>query len=178
MKKGKPLVGTDEEKRNTRIYNLVTNRGKAAPVTTAMEYKLAYYDILSKGYNHAEAVRKFMEKFPEMSDSQAERWRQKALAEIKKAFEDRADTFRAQQIHRLEGILQQALDSHDLKNALKAVDIMNKTVGFYRDNEPQAAVQVTFQFGDSPQPQQIITVTPVENDDMSVEEADNEEDNA
>lgn len=171
MGKGKPLTGTTEEKRATRIYNLVTNRSSRQPVVSGMEYKLAYYDILSKGYNYAESCRKFLEKFPELSNTQAEYWRKKALAEIKKAFNDRADTFRAQQIHRLEGILQQALDSHDLKNALKAVDIMNKTVGFYRDNEPQAAVQVTFQFGDSPQPQQIITVTPVE-------EADNEEDNA
>ena len=170
MGKGKPLTGTTEEKRATRIYNLVTNRGSKQPVVSAMEYKLAYYDILSKGYNNAESCKKFLEKFPELSNTQAEYWRKKALAEIKKAFNDRADTFRAQQIHRLEGILQQALDNHDLKNALKAVDIMNKTVGFYRENEPQAAVQVTFQFGDSPQPQQIITVTPVE-------EADSEEDN-
>lgn len=162
MKKGKPLTGTDEEKRNTRILNLVNNRGGHIPPSTAMEYKLAYYEILSKGYSHPQSVAKFIEKFPEMSDSQAERWYCRALNEIKKGFDDRANTFRAQQIHRLEGILQQALDSHDLKNALKAVDIMNKTVGFYRDNETQAAVQVTFQFGDSPQPQQIITVTPVE----------------
>lgn len=170
MKKGKPLVGTEEEKRNTRILNLVSNRGVRTPASTAMEYKLAYYEILSKGYSHAESVIKFMEKFPEMSDMQAERWYTRALNEIKKGFDERVSTFRAQQIHRLEGILQEALDSHDLKNALKAVDIMNKTVGFYRDNETQAAVQVTFQFGDSPQPQQIITVTPIE-------EADNEEDN-
>ena len=172
MGKGKPLTGTTEEKRATRIYNLVSNRGLKQPVTTAMEYKLAYYDILSKGYNNAEACKKFMEKFPEMSDSQAERWRQRALAEIKKAFNDRADTFRAQQIHRLEAVYQKALDRDDLKNALKAIDIMNKTVGFYRENEPQAAVQVTFQFGDSPQPQQIITVTPQNADDI---EEDSEE---
>lgn len=174
MGKGKPLTGTTEEKRATRIYNLVTNRGSKQPVVSAMEYKLAYYDILSKGYNNVEACRKFMEKFPEMSDSQAERWRQRALAEIKKAFNDRADSFRAQQIHRLESVYQKALDRDDLKNALKAIDIMNKTVGFYRENEPQAAVQVTFQFGDSPQPQQIITVTP-QADATDVEEDSEEE---
>lgn len=162
MGKGKPIKDIDEpvKKREQRILNLVQNRGKRVPEAVNVDYKLAMFKLLSGGYTNAEVCRKFQEQFPEMSDSQAEHWRRQALKEIRKAFNDRADSFRSQQIHRLEGILQQALDNHDLKNALKAVDIMNKTVGFYRENEPQAAVQVTFQFGDSPQPQQIITVTP------------------
>lgn len=162
MGKGKPLKDIDEpvKKREQRILNLVQNRGNGLAPAVSIDYKLAMFKLLSGGYTNAEVCRRFQEQFPEMSDSQADYWRRKALKEIRKAFNDRADTFRAQQIHRLEGILQQALDNHDLKNALKAVDIMNKTVGFYRENEPQAAVQVTFQFGDNPQPQQIITVTP------------------
>ncbi len=163
MGKGKPLKDIDEpvKKREQRILNLVQNRGKkvTAPVES-MDYMLAMFKLLSGGYTNAEVCRKFQEQFPEMSDSQAEYWRKKSLKQIKKAFNDRADSFRSQQIHRLESVYQQALDRNDLKNALKAIDIMNKTVGFYRENEPQAAVQVTFQFGDSPQPQQIITVTP------------------
>lgn len=163
MGKGKPLKDIDEpvKKREQRILNLVQNRGKkvTAPVES-MDYMLAMFKLLSGGYTNAEVCRKFQEQFPEMSDSQAEYWRKKSLKQIKKAFNDRADSFRSQQIHRLESVYQQALDRNDFKNALKAIDIMNKTVGFYRENEPQAAVQVTFQFGDSPQPQQIITVTP------------------
>lgn len=173
MGKGKPLKDIDEpvKKREQRILNLVQNRGKkvTAPVES-MDYMLAMFKLLSGGYTNAEVCRKFQEQFPEMSDSQAEYWRKKSLKQIKKAFNDRADSFRSQQIHRLESVYQQALDRNDFKNALKAIDIMNKTVGFYRENEPQAAVQVTFQFGDSPQPQQIITVTP----QTGIEE-DNEE---
>lgn len=162
MGKGKPLKDIDEpvKKREQRILNLVQNRGKRVPDVVNVDYKLAMFKLLSGGYTNAEVCRRFQEQFPEMSDSQAEHWRRQALKEIRKAFNDRADSFRSQQIHRLETVYQTALDRNDLKNALKAIDIMNKTVGFYRENEPQAAVQVTFQFGDSPQPQQIITVTP------------------
>lgn len=176
MGKGKPLKDIDEpvKKREQRILNLVQNRGNGLAPAVSIDYKLAMFKLLSGGYTNAEVCRRFQEQFPEMSDSQADYWRRKALKEIRKAFNDRADSFRSQQIHRLETVYQTALDRNDLKNALKAIDIMNKTVGFYRENEPQAAVQVTFQFGDSPQPQQIITVTP-QADATDVEEDSEEE---
>lgn len=89
---------------------------------------------------------------------------QKVESKIYKKGTEKKNTMLSKNIIRLEFIYNESMRNGNIQNALKAIDLLNKTCNLYTNNIEVQQTAFTFQLGNNEQPQlpEHIEITPIE----------------
>lgn len=119
------------------------------PITEKKEAKYNYIaGLITAGYTKLQVVDKLRKQSSEMTKKKAMKLYDEAIDYINENSKKYVENLKAINIDRLTELYRSATDEDKIKDALTAVDLMNKTAGIYNNKlELETSGNITFTFG-------------------------------
>lgn len=93
------------------------------------------WDLITKrGYSREAASQKLKERW-DVHITTARKYVKQAIERVSNAYEEDTDKLRKVFLERCEGIIKDAIENHQKDVAIKAMDLMAKSLGFYRESK-------------------------------------------
>lgn len=116
-----------------------------SPVDKAKRFE-AVLQLVKKGMPAMEIDKHIAEEYG-VCEHTAQTWRSKAMSLLNEYVIKDAETIRSQQMLRLEGILNKAIENNELKTANSIIETMNKVAGLYNQKPDNIiAPVISFKF--------------------------------